>query len=235
VARQAISIQGVSKIYPGGVHALAGVSLDVEDGEWVTIMGPSGSGKTTLLSILNGLEAATSGSVELLGTAVHRLDRDAWAVFRRENIGLVFQQFHLIPYLTAVENVMLAQHYHSLPDRGQALEALARVQLSDRTDHLPSRLSGGEQQRVCIARALVNEPRIVLADEPTGNLDEENEARVLEIFRGLEREGRTLVVVTHDAEVGQAAGRTIGLAHGKLVKDLRNRPPARVGEVAPLR
>ncbi len=227
----AISVLAVSKMYPGGVHALEGVTVDVGPGEWVAIMGPSGSGKTTLLSILNGLEKPTSGRVRVLGTDTHGFGPDDWAVFRRENIGLVFQQFHLIPYLTAVENVMLAQYYHSMPARERALEALARVQLAERAHHLPSQMSGGEQQRVCIARALINDPKIVLADEPTGNLDEENEARVLHVFRSLHREGKTLVVVTHDPEIGYAGERIIALAHGKLVKDSRNSPDARLAAV----
>lgn len=217
----AISVQNVSKLYPGGVHALAGVTVDVRPGEWVSIMGPSGSGKTTLLSILNGLDKPTSGRVQVLGADTHGFGPDDWAVFRRENIGLVFQQFHLIPYLTAVENVMLAQYYHSMPVREQAMAALERVQLGGRVHHLPSQMSGGEQQRVCIARALINDPKIVLADEPTGNLDEENEERVLDVFRSLHVEGKTLVVVTHDPEIGCAGERIIALAHGKVVKDSR--------------
>jgi putative ABC transport system ATP-binding protein len=221
VTTHAISVQAVSKVYPGGVHALAGVSIDIPTGEWVAIMGPSGSGKTTLLSILNGLDKPTSGRIHVLGTDTHGFSPDDWAVFRRENIGLVFQQFHLIPYLTAVENVMLAQYYHSMPVREQAMAALERVQLSGRAHHLPSQLSGGEQQRVCIARALINDPQIVLADEPTGNLDEENEARVLDVFRSLHEEGKTLVVVTHDPEIGCAGERIIALGHGKVLKDSR--------------
>jgi putative ABC transport system ATP-binding protein len=232
----AISVQNVSKLYPGGVHALADVTVDVRTGEWISIMGPSGSGKTTLLSILNGLDKPTSGRVQVLGFDTQAFGPDDWAVFRRENIGLVFQQFHLIPYLTAVENVMLAQYYHSMPVRDQAMGALERVQLGGRAHHLPSRMSGGEQQRVCIARALINDPKIVLADEPTGNLDEENEERVLDVFRSLHGEGKTLVVVTHDPEIGCAGERIITLAHGKVLKDwkiadgVRRRP---VDAVAP--
>lgn len=219
MSTQAISVQNVSKIYPGGVHALAGVSINVRPGEWVAIMGPSGSGKTTLLSILNGLDKPTSGHIEVLGTDTQEFGPDDWAVFRRENIGLVFQQFHLIPYLTAVENVMLAQYYHSMPVREQAMAALERVQLAARAHHLPSQMSGGEQQRVCIARALINDPKIVLADEPTGNLDEDNEARVLDVFRSLHAEGKTLVIVTHDPEIGCAGERIVALGHGKVLKD----------------
>ncbi len=231
VATQAISVQSVSKVYPGGVHALDGVNIDVWPGEWVAIMGPSGSGKTTLLSILNGLDKPTSGRIQMLGTDTHGFGPDDWAVFRRENIGLVFQQFHLIPYLTAVENVMLAQYYHSMPVRDQAMAALERVQLAGRAQHLPSQLSGGEQQRVCIARALINDPEIVLADEPTGNLDEENEARVLDIFRSLHGDGKTLVVVTHDPEIGYAGERIIGLGHGKVLKDARITEGDRLAQV----
>jgi putative ABC transport system ATP-binding protein len=232
----AISVQNVSKTYPGGVHALAGVSIDVRPGEWAAIMGPSGSGKTTLLSILNGLDKPTSGRIEVLGTDTQGFGPDDWAVFRRENIGLVFQQFHLIPYLTAVENVMLAQYYHSMPVREHAMAALERVQLAARAHHLPSQMSGGEQQRVCIARALINDPKIVLADEPTGNLDEENEARVLEVFQSLHREGKTLVVVTHDPEIGCAGERIVSLGHGKVLKDsntANGERRASVGTVTP--
>ena len=218
---EAVAVREVKKIYPGGVHALEDVSLAITAGEWVSIMGPSGSGKTTLLSILNGLDKPSSGRVELLGIDTGSFGPDEWAVFRRENIGLVFQQFHLIPYLTALENVMLAQYYHSLTNRAQAMEALERVQLAERAQHLPSQLSGGEQQRVCIARALINDPKIVLADEPTGNLDEENEARVLDVFRALHGQGKTLVVVTHDPEIGYAGERIIALNHGKVLKESR--------------
>ena len=219
MSTHAISVENVSKVYSGGVHALADVSIGVRAGEWVAIMGPSGSGKTTLLSILNGLDKPTNGRIHLLGSDTDGFGPDDWAVFRRENIGLVFQQFHLIPYLTAVENVMLAQYYHSMPVREQAMSALERVQLAGRAHHLPSQMSGGEQQRVCIARALINDPKVVLADEPTGNLDEENEARVLDVFRSLHREGKTLVVVTHDPEIGCAGERIIALGHGKVLSD----------------
>ncbi len=220
--KQAIEIQNVSKLYPGGVHALESANLGIDQGEWAAIMGPSGSGKTTLLSLLNGLDRPTSGRIEILGMDTGRFGPDEWAVFRRENIGLIFQQFHLIPYLTAVENVMLAQYYHSMAVREQALEALERVQMAERAHHLPSRLSGGEQQRVCIARALINDPKVILADEPTGNLDEANEERVLEIFRFLHKEGKTIVVVTHDPEIGYAGQRIIKLSHGKVLEDARN-------------
>ena len=141
---------------------------------------------------------------------------------RRDKIGLIFQQFHMVNYLTAVENVMVSQYYHSMPDEAEALEALGRVGLRERARHLPSQLSGGEQQRVCVARALINHPELILADEPTGNLDEANENIVLDLFRQLHREGTTLIVVTHDPEVAEAAQRTIVLEHGRVAREVVN-------------
>ncbi|TSK09171.1 MAG: ABC transporter ATP-binding protein [Geobacter sp.] len=218
----AIRIDQVSKIYQGGVHAVDNINLCIEKGEWVAIMGPSGSGKSTLLNLLDGLDSPSTGSVTECGVDIGRLSADEAATFRRENIGLIFQQFHLVPYLTALENVMVAQYYHSKTDKDQAMRALERVQLAHRAEHLPSQLSGGEQQRVCIARALINDPQIILADEPTGNLDEANEERVLGIFRTLNAEGKTLVVVTHDRVMGEAARRVVDLSHGKIVRDVVN-------------
>ena len=216
----AIQIDQVSKIYNGGVHALENVSFSIRKGEWVAVMGPSGSGKTTLLNLLDGLDSPTKGTVMELGVDIGRFSPDEASTFRRENIGLIFQQFHMIPYLTALENVMLAQYYHSKTDGAQAMRALERVQMAERADHLPSQLSGGEQQRVCIARALINDPKIILADEPTGNLDEANEDRVLEIFSSLHSEEKTLIVVTHDRTIGEAARRIIELGHGRVVRDI---------------
>lgn len=218
--RLALFLNQVSKEYPGGVMALDRVSLRIGPGEWVAIMGPSGSGKSTLLNLLAGLDRPSGGQIEVLGVEVTKLQPDESSTFRRENIGLIFQQFHLIPYLTALENVMLAQYYHSMADRGEAMEALGSVHLAERAHHLPSQLSGGEQQRVCIARALINEPKIILADEPTGNLDEANEEKVLEIFHGLHKKGKTIIVVTHDHDIGCAAQRVILLKHGKAVQDV---------------
>ena len=205
----------------GRVRALDGVSLSVEEGEWVVVMGPSGSGKTTLLNVLAGLDRPTEGGVAIAGTEVAGLAHRERARFRRETVGLVFQEFHLIPYLTALENVMLAQYVHSLTDRDEAREALVRVGLGERVEHLPSQLSGGEKQRLCVARALVNHPRLLLADEPTGNLDEANERQVLEIFGDLHRRGQTLVVVTHNPEIARLADRVVELEHGRLVRDRR--------------
>jgi putative ABC transport system ATP-binding protein len=213
----AIEMHDATRAFPGGVRALDRVSLTVAQGEWTALMGPSGSGKTTLLNLVDGLDRTTEGSVRVLGVDTTRLDPDQAATFRRENLGLVFQQFHLIPYLTALENVMLAQHYHSMVDREEAMEVLRQVQMQRRTGHLPSQLSGGEQQRVCIARALINDPKIVLADEPTGNLDEANEEKVMEIFEELHRRGKTLLVATHDRAIGGRAHRTLYLQHGRMI------------------
>jgi len=179
-------------------------------------MGPSGSGKTTLLNILCCLDKPTDGSIIINQTEVNKLNQDEIAKFRRENIGLVFQQYHLIPYLTALENVMLAQHFHSIIDEEQAKEALELVGLGQRLNHIPGHLSGGEQQRVSIARALINQPAIILADEPTGNLDQVNGEIVLDLFKKLYKKGHTIVIVTHDPEVGAMGNRLIKLKDGKV-------------------
>ena len=216
-----LEIKNISKIY-GDLHALDNVSMNVEKGEWVAIMGPSGSGKSTMMNIIGCMDKATSGQVILDGVDIAKVSQKDLTSIRRDKIGLIFQQFHLVNYLTAVENVMVAQYYHSIPDEKEALEALERVGLRDRARHLPSQLSGGEQQRVCIARALINYPQIVLADEPTGNLDEANENIVLDIFKQLHKEGTTLIVVTHDPEVGEVAQRTVTLEYGKIIRDEKN-------------
>ena len=216
-----LELKSISKIY-GDLHALDNVSLKVEKGEWVAIMGPSGSGKSTMMNIIGCMDKPTSGQVLLDGVDISKeSDRNLTAI-RRDKIGLIFQQFHLVNYLTALENVMVAQYYHSVPDEAEAMEALRRVGLADRAKHLPSQLSGGEQQRVCIARALINYPELILADEPTGNLEEANENIVLEIFRQLHDEGTTLVVVTHDPEVGEVAQRTVVLEYGKITREIHN-------------
>lgn len=216
-----LELHDVSKIY-GNLHALDKVSLWVEEGEWVSVMGPSGSGKSTLMNIIGCMDKASEGRVILDGTDITMESADALTRIRRDKIGLIFQQFHLIPYLTAVENVMVAQYYHSLPDEKEAHEALERVGLAERSHHLPSQLSGGEQQRVCVARALINYPKILLADEPTGNLDEANERIVVELFNKLHREGTTLITVTHDPEVAEVAQRTLVLRDGHLVRESVN-------------
>jgi putative ABC transport system ATP-binding protein len=216
-----LELKNVSKIY-GELHALDDVSLTVEKGEWVSIMGPSGSGKSTMMNIIGCMDKPTKGEVLLDGKDVSKESKKSLTTIRRDKIGLIFQQFHLVNYLTALENVMLAQYYHSLPDEKEALEALDRVGLADRAKHLPSQLSGGEQQRVCVARALINYPEIILADEPTGNLDEANEEIVVDLFRKLHNEGTTLIVVTHDPEVAEVAQRTLVLRSGKLSKEIVN-------------
>ncbi|HEX4075345.1 MAG TPA: ATP-binding cassette domain-containing protein [Candidatus Acidoferrales bacterium] len=212
-----VEIENLRKEF-GNVRALDGVSFTVEPGEWIAIMGPSGSGKTTLINILGGLDTPTSGRALVDGTDVARLDEAGLTRLRAEKIGFVFQQFHLVPYLTALENVMLAQYFHSTTDESEARAALARVGLGDRVTHLPSQLSGGEQQRVAVARALINHPKLILADEPTGNLDEANEEIVLRLLRELHAEGHTIIMVTHAASIGQMADRRIDLAHGRLAK-----------------
>lgn len=203
-------------LYGGKVPALQHIDLEVEKGDWLAIMGPSGSGKTTLMNIIGCMDKATSGKVTIDGIDLEDMSLADLTRVRRDKIGMVFQSFHLIPYLTAVENIMVAQYYHSMPDRKEALAALARVGLEDRADHLPSELSGGEQQRVCIARALINYPVLILADEPTGNLDETNEKLVMDLFHELNREGHTIITVTHSEEVGAEAKRVVIIEHGHM-------------------
>ena len=215
-----VQVEGLRKEF-GKVRALAGVSFKVEEGEWIAIMGPSGSGKTTLINILGGLEAPTGGQAVVDGTDVARLNEAGLTRYRAEKIGFIFQQFHLVPYLTALENVMLAQYFHSTTDETEAREALVRVGLKDRVTHLPAQLSGGEQQRVAVARALINRPKLVLADEPTGNLDEGNQETVIQLLRELHNEGHTILMVTHDPALGCLADRRIDLAHGRLAQVAR--------------
>ncbi len=217
-----LELKNVSKIYNGKVKALDDINFSVEKGDWVAIMGPSGSGKTTMMNIIGCMDSATDGEVILDNILLTDADNQKLTEIRREKIGMVFQQFHLIPYLTAVENVMVAQYYHSLPEKDEAMAALKRVGLEDRAEHLPSQLSGGEQQRVCIARALINYPVLILADEPTGNLDETNQNLVMKIFRELHEEGHTIITVTHSTEVGQAAERCVIIEHGRIKKVYNN-------------
>ena len=218
-----IKLKKVSRLYPakaeengGTIRALDDFSLTVAPGEWVSIMGPSGSGKSTLVNLIGCLDRPSSGEIWLDDQNVANISAADLNHVRSEKIGFVFQQFHLIPYLTAVENVMLAQYFHSMTDEKEALDALERVGLKDRCHHVPSQLSGGEQQRVCIARALINDPKIILADEPTGNLDAQNEEIVLRLLREFHQQGRTIVMVTHDPVVARLADRRIELHHGKI-------------------
>jgi len=218
-----IKLRNVSRLYPAqaeesttNIKALDDFSLTVDPGEWVSIMGPSGSGKSTLVNLIGCLDRPSTGEIWLDGENVANISGSELNRVRAEKIGFVFQQFHLIPYLTSVENVMLAQYFHSMTDEQEALDALERVGLKERAHHLPSQLSGGEQQRVCIARALINDPKIILADEPTGNLDAQNEEIVLRLLREFHQQGRTIVMVTHDPVVARLADRRIELHHGKI-------------------
>src|SRR5579859_308242 len=213
-----VVIESLTKTY-GSLRAVDALSFRIERGEWVALMGPSGSGKTTLINILGGLDTLTSGRVIVDDVDLAKLTENQLVRYRAEKIGFVFQQFHLVPYLTALENVMLAQYFHSVTDESQAVEALQRVGLADRLDHLPAKLSGCEQQRVAIARALINQPKLILADEPTGNLDEANEEIVINIFRELHQAGHTILMVTHDVDIARNASRRIELTHGHLTLD----------------
>jgi len=214
-----ISVRRLTKRYDERTTALDRVSFSVTAGEWVSVMGPSGSGKTTLLNILGCLDSPTSGSVKIRDAEITGLGEEALTKFRRENIGLVFQQYHLIPYLSALENVLMAQYFSGVVDENDARHVLEEVGLGDRLGYRPAQLSGGEQQRVCIARALVNAPRLLLADEPTGNLDTENGRKVLDLLGKLNDDGNTIVMVTHSNEVASRSDRLLRLVDAKLVSD----------------
>ncbi|MBI4188660.1 MAG: ABC transporter ATP-binding protein [Chloroflexi bacterium] len=211
-----VEIKDVSKDYNGRVRALDNINLSIKKGEWLSVMGPSGSGKTTLLNIISCLDTPSSGLAIVDGADINKLNSTELTRFRKETVGLVFQQFHLIPYLDALENVMLAQYFHSMADEEESKQALERVGLGDRLHHMPSQLSGGEQQRVCIARALINQPKLILADEPTGNLDQKNEELVMELFQAMHRDGHTIIIVTHDPDIGKLADRRVFLEHGSI-------------------
>ncbi|EOF4151463.1 ABC transporter ATP-binding protein [Campylobacter coli] len=213
--KELIQIKNLSKEF-GKVKALDNINLNIYKGEWLAIMGPSGSGKSTLLNILSLMDDPSSGKYILDNEDLEQINEEQKITLRREKIGLIFQQFHLIPYLSALENVMLSQYYHSSVDEEDAKAVLEKVGLSHRLSHLPSQLSGGEQQRVCIARALINNPEILLADEPTGNLDEANEKIVLQTLQKLKNEGKTIVLITHNPELAKFADHTLILQHGVL-------------------
>jgi putative ABC transport system ATP-binding protein len=212
-----VLVEKLTKRY-GSVDALEDLNFSVDAGEWIAIMGPSGSGKTTLINIIGGLDTPTSGRVLVDAVDTGALSERDLTRYRAEKIGFIFQQFHLVPYLTALENVMLAQYFHSTTDEADAADALRRVGLAGRLAHLPSQLSGGEQQRVAIARALINHPALILADEPTGNLDDANERVVINLLRDLHSEGHTILMVTHNPLIGRLADRRIELAHGRLAQ-----------------
>jgi len=219
-----IEIKDVTKSYEmGGEHVLAldGVNLTVEEGDFLAVTGPSGSGKSTLLFTMGGLLTPTKGAVSVRDTDIYGLHPRERARFRRENVGFIFQTFELLPYLTALENVMLPLSIagvDSVEQRERALEGLSRVGLAKRVGHKPSELSGGEQQRVSIARGIVNEPDILLADEPTGNLDRKTGDGIIDLLRGLnERDGQTIVIVTHDTSKTEEANRVINMIDGRVV------------------
>jgi putative ABC transport system ATP-binding protein len=224
-----IELSEVRKTYQMGdiaVHALRGVSLAVERGEYVAIVGASGSGKTTLMNILGCLDSPTRGSYRLSGRDVRGLDQDTLAGVRNRFIGFVFQSFNLIPRTPAVTNVELPLAYAGVPRatrRERALAALSAVGLSERVDHLPSELSGGQQQRVAIARALVTNPAMILADEPTGNLDTVSSAEVMTLFERLHEQGRTIILITHEDEIAAHARRVIRVRDGEIVEDSSER------------
>ncbi|MDD4859953.1 MAG: ABC transporter ATP-binding protein [Dehalococcoidales bacterium] len=220
-----LEIKDVSKIYgrnSTSVVALNSVSFQVDSGDFVAIMGPSGSGKSTLLNIIGGLDVLSKGAIVLNGERIDNLEEDALVKFRRGKIGYVFQQYHLLQSLTALENVLLPLTFGGgKPDHGKALELLRRVGLEKRASHKPSQLSGGEQQRVAIARALVNDPLLTLADEPTGNMDHKTGKEILDLFDELNREGRSIIMVTHNPEAAERAKGIVFLQDGQIVNTVR--------------
>ena len=232
-----IDIQGITKTYVNGklsVPVLYGIDLQVNKGEFVSIMGPSGSGKSTFMNILGCLDRPTTGSYRLNGDEVATLSDDELAFVRNKQIGFVFQSFNLLTKLTAVENVALPMIYAGMDKKTRnerAAALLASVGLGDRMDHLPSELSGGQRQRVAIARALANNPAIIMADEPTGNLDSKSTIDVMNIFRGLYDEGRTIILVTHEPEIATYASRNVVLRDGLIVDDSQNHNMTPVQEV----
>jgi putative ABC transport system ATP-binding protein len=218
-----VDLVDVGKIYPGGVEALRGVNLRIEPGESVAIVGPSGSGKSTLLQVLGCLDRATSGRVMLSGHDVSMLGDRALSSIRGSTIGFVFQQFHLVETMSALDNVALPLLYQGMSRaarRRRAEECLERVGLAHRSDHRPSRLSGGERQRAAIARALVTAPAMLLADEPTGNLDRRTGVEIVELFHSLHAEGATVVVITHDQDVAAGFARREEVLDGQLMSGL---------------
>ncbi len=233
-----IDIQGITKTYVNGklsVPVLHGIDLQVNKGEFVSIMGPSGSGKSTFMNILGCLDRPTTGSYRLNGDEVATLSDDELAFVRNKQIGFVFQSFNLLTKLTALENVALPMIYAGMDKKSRneraAAALLSSVGLGDRMDHLPSELSGGQRQRVAIARALANNPAIIMADEPTGNLDSKSTIDVMNIFRGLYDEGRTIILVTHEPEIATYASRNVVLRDGLIVEDSQNLNMTPVQEV----
>ena len=221
-----VTITGVKKLYKMGsetVAALNGVDLKIDEGEFVALMGPSGSGKSTLMNILGCLDRPSVGSYKLLGKEVSGLSDDELAAIRNKTIGFVFQNFNLLPKLTSLENVALPAVYAGLGSKKRlelAMDALKKVSLDDRAEHLPSELSGGQRQRVAIARAIAMKPSIIMADEPTGNLDTKSTGEIMQIFHDLHAAGSTIILVTHEPDIAQAADRQILVKDGKITKDI---------------
>ena len=214
-----LELDHISKIY-GDLRAVDDLTLTVPQGEWLAIVGSSGSGKTTLMNMIGCMDTPSKGSVMLEGRKLEDLNAKQLADVRKNMIGLVFQKFYLVPHLTAVENVMVAQYYHSVVNEQQALEALERVGLKERAHHLPGQLSGGEQQRVCIARALINCPKLILADEPTGNLDKKSSKEIIDYLCEINKSNnQTILMVTHDMEIAKRANRILIIEDGKIVKE----------------
>lgn len=219
-----VKVENLTKIYGKGdteVRALDNVSFSIPQGQFVAIVGPSGSGKSTLLHILGGVDTPTSGSVQIGGTDISKLDETALAIFRRRQIGLIYQFYNLLPILTVEENLTLPLLLDGRkPDKQQIRSLVATLGLSERLGHLPNQLSGGQQQRVSIGRALVNNPALVLADEPTGNLDSENSREIIALLRRFNRESnQTVVIITHDERIALSADRIISVEDGKIVRD----------------
>ena len=228
-ARALLSLHAITKVYRMGdveVHALRGVDLDIHEGEFVAIMGSSGSGKSTLMNLLGCLDQPSSGEYVLDGVDVSELDDNQLATIRNRKIGFVFQSFNLIPRSTAIHNVEMPLIYANDNNRRRerAMEALSMVGLADRAGHQPSELSGGQQQRVAIARALVTEPAILLADEPTGNLDTESSLEIMRLLGELHGLGRTIILITHESDIAAFAGRVIRLKDGRVVSDDAQQP-----------
>ena len=225
--QEILRVDNLSKIYKSGskeLTVLSDIDISIEKGESVAIVGPSGSGKTTLLGLCAGLDKSTEGSVSLAGSTLNDLDEDEKAAVRNKNVGFIFQNFQLIPTLTALENVMIPLELQGASNiRSRSEELLQRVGLGDRMDHYPSQLSGGEQQRVSLARAFSNAPKILFADEPTGNLDDDTGGKVEDLLFALNKEkGTTLIIVTHDTELAAKTNRIIKLRGGKIIEDSKN-------------
>ena len=234
-SQHVIELRQVTKMYiteAGPFAALQDVNLQVDRGEFVAVVGKSGSGKSTLINMIAGIDRPTSGDILVGGSPVHRLSEGQMAVWRSRNVGVIFQFFQLLPTLTILENVMLpmdfAQMYSSRERRQRALHLLKQVEMADHADKLPSAISGGQQQRTAIARALANDPPIIVADEPTGDLDSQTAAAVFGLFTRLVADGKTVLMVTHDQDLARRASRTVVVADGKIVESLTNNSGQRV-------